>query len=46
MTKIEFLVLCGARMIDPQIALENESIREAVKSGDAERVRELLDSEF
>lgn len=46
MTKSEFMYECGKRLIEPSIALENESIEKALIERDGEKVITLLDSEF
>ena len=46
MTKLEFLSACAERFIEPNIALENESVIEALKSRDVEAVIKALDEEF
>jgi hypothetical protein len=46
MSKTEFVTLCVERTIDPQLALENDSIVEALQSRNDELVVELLDNEF
>lgn len=46
MTKIEFMIACEAACIDPAIALESDSIIEALKDKDAARVILVLETEF
>ena len=46
MTLNEFVIECSKRTIDPTIALENESILAALRSGDDALVVSALDSEF
>mgnify|MGYP001448202754 CR=1 FL=1 len=46
MTKSEFMYECGKRLIEPSIALENESIEAALLARDYEKVVSLLDNEF
>ena len=46
MTYNEFIALCGDLLIDPAIALENESIYEAVRQKDYDLVKQLLRTEF
>jgi hypothetical protein len=46
MTQNQFAALCGAYLIDPAIALENDNIVAAIKAGDTEMVQFLLDNEF
>ena len=46
MTKFDFMMACGAVMIEPDMALENDLIVEALKQRDDEKVRELLASQF
>lgn len=46
MTKIQFAIECGKRLIDPDIALENENIERFLKERNDEKVLEALDKEF
>lgn len=46
MTQIDFIALCGQYLIDPGLALENDAIREALKRGDDNKVKALLQTEF
>lgn len=47
MTKNHFNALCAIRYIDPSIALENESIIEALQNGgDIQEIEEILENEF
>ena len=46
MTKNEFMQLCAAACIDPAIALENDDVCDAIRAGDVERVKYLLNNEF
>lgn len=46
MKRNEFVSECARRTIDPEVALENENILEALKKRDNERVLWLLDNEF
>jgi hypothetical protein len=46
MTRLEFICECGERLIDPDVALENETVRAALKARDDHVVRETLDTEF
>jgi hypothetical protein len=46
MTKNEFMQLCAAACIDPAIALENDNVIDAIRAGDAQRVKYLLTNEF
>jgi len=44
---IEFEVICGEFLIDPELALENEYIQKAIKEGkDEEYIVHLLDLIF
>jgi hypothetical protein len=45
-TRNEFAAECASRLIDPAVALENETIRAALKSHDDHVVCETLDTEF
>ena len=46
MTQSQFVALCTARTIDPSIALENDDVIQAIKSGDIELLTSILDSQF
>ena len=47
MTKNQFTALCAEFTIDPAIALENETIREALLTRKTEeQIRSLLQSQF
>lgn len=46
MTQDQFAMLCEEYLIDPAVALENESIVEALEAGDDVEVRRLLQEEF
>ena len=46
MTKTEFMIECGERLICINTALENDNILEALKARDYNLVCELLDNEF
>jgi DNA-binding sugar fermentation-stimulating protein len=46
MSKLDFMIECGDRLICVDTALENENILEALKAKDAQRVCEILDNEF
>ena len=46
MTADRFAELCSAELVAPSIAIENESIREALADRDDARVEELIKSEF
>jgi hypothetical protein len=47
MTRNEFNSLCAMYYIHPAIALENESIIEALQNGgDVQEIEEILENEF
>ena len=46
MTKSKFLQLCNESAVDPDIALENDDLRDALQSKDDKRVAEILVEEF
>jgi hypothetical protein len=46
MKRIDFMALCGEFLIDPDLALENDYIREALIEKDYEAVKYLLKTEF
>ncbi len=46
MTRTVFNELCAKHLIDPSIALENESLVEALQENDDEKVELILKTEF
>lgn len=46
MTQSQFSALCTARTIDPALALENDDVINAIKSGDVDLLITVLDSQF
>ena len=46
MTQSQFATLCAQRTIDPSIALENDDVIQAIKSGDIELLTSILDNQF
>lgn len=46
MTKTEFMSACETACIDPNVALENDNIAEALEDKDDERVIFILATEF
>jgi len=42
MTQVEFMLLCLDHNIDPQCALEDDNLVQAVKAKDWERVRYII----
>lgn len=46
MTKSEFVEICAEYYVHHLVALENESVVEAIKADDTESLREALESEF
>jgi len=46
MSKYEFMSLCGEYLIDVNIDLENDDIKEALINKDNEKIKELLLNEF
>lgn len=46
MTQSQFAALCTERTIDPSLALENDDVIQAIKSGDIELLTSILDSQF
>jgi hypothetical protein len=46
MTQTQFQILCGEYLIEPDMALENESVREALRQRDNEQVKRILETEF
>jgi hypothetical protein len=43
---LHFQCLCGARDIDPLVALESEAVLKAIEEGDTEALIKALDTEF
>ena len=46
MTQIQFQILCGKHLIEPNMALENQNIIEALRESDDEKVERILETEF
>tara|TARA_R110000744_G_scaffold92573_1_gene179137 strand:+ start:451 stop:591 length:141 start_codon:yes stop_codon:yes gene_type:complete len=46
MTSNEFLALCNANGISPEIALENENLATALYKRDNEKVEKIIKTEF
>jgi hypothetical protein len=46
MTKSEFVEICAEYYVHHLVALENESVIDAVKANDTESLREALENEF
>lgn len=46
MTQSQFAALCVERTIDPSLALENDEVIQAIKSGDIEVLIATLDNQF
>jgi len=46
MTRYQFMALCGEHLIDVDIALENEDVREALSKKDDDLVEQLLVEQF
>ena len=46
MTRNEFNAACGARLIDPALALESDTIRAALMARDDAAVLTTLDQDF
>jgi hypothetical protein len=46
MTQNEFVALCLAHLVEPELALENEDIIEALEARDNEMVLLVLTTEF
>jgi hypothetical protein len=46
MTKNEFMAICIEKTIDPSLALENDEVREAIKSNDVDLLVTVLDNQF
>ena len=46
MTQSQFAALCVERTIDPSLALENDDVINAIKSGDIDLLIATLDSQF
>jgi len=46
MTQSQFAALCTERTIEPSLALENETVIQAIKSNDVALLISTLDNEF
>lgn len=46
MTMNQFVALCVERTIEPELALESESVRDAIRARDIELLISILDNEF
>jgi hypothetical protein len=46
MSMSQFVSLCAERYIDPAIALESLSVRDAIRAGNIELLISVLDNEF
>ena len=46
MNRLEFNAACCSRLIDPSIALENESVCAAIANNDMQALITALESEF
>lgn len=46
MSKNQFIEICEKYAVHPAIALENNGVREAVKSNDMQMLEEILSTEF
>ena len=46
MTRTEFYDLCGELLIDPNIAMENENLIEAIRNQDEDSIYTILHTEF
>jgi len=46
MTRNEFMAICTEKTIDPSLALENDDVINAIKSGNIELLITVLDSQF
>ena len=46
MTYFEFLSACGDHLVDPEVALESEKVREALKNGSFDDLLDALTDEF
>ena len=46
MTRTEFYSLCGELLIDPNVAMENENLIEAIRNQDEDSIYTILHTEF
>ena len=46
MTQNEFAAICGEKLIDPDLALENDDVRQAIKLDDVYWLIAILDNQF
>jgi len=46
MTKTQFMALCEKYLVDPNIALENDNLRVALRQHNDKKAEEILQQEF
>lgn len=46
MSKSKFLIICHEFTVDPDIAMENENVKDAVIFNDEQQLRQILKDEF
>jgi hypothetical protein len=46
MTRDEYAAACAECLIDPSIAIESESVRDAIRADDMDGLRRVLREEF
>jgi hypothetical protein len=46
MKKTTFLIICNEFSIDPDIAMENDNVKDAVIFNDEQQLRQILKEEF
>ena len=46
MTRTEFYDLCSELLIDPNVAMENENLIEAIRNQDEDSIYTILHTEF
>lgn len=46
MKQLDFIALCGEYLLEPELVLENEDVREALAAKDDKKVKQLLRTEF
>jgi len=46
MTQTQFAALCSERTIEPSLALENDDVIQAIKSGNVDLLVSILDNQF
>lgn len=46
MSELDFIAICNEKLIDPEIALENDDVKQAIKLDDVYWLVAILDNQF